>query len=87
VPATAKQIKRAAIATCSAEAAIAHLHVRNPATGKPCGELALYRAVVECIRDASSPVIINLMGVELIPPDVARAMLTLRGKGSLVRPD
>lgn len=60
VPVTPEQIARAAIDACSAGAAIAHIHVRNPETGKPSGELALYREVVERIRDSGSPVIINL---------------------------
>lgn len=60
VPVTPAEIARAAIDACAAGAAIAHIHVRDPATGKPSGDLALYREVVERIRESGSPVIINL---------------------------
>lgn len=60
VPVTPEQIARAAIDACSAGAAIAHIHVRNPETGKPSGELALYREVVERIRGSGSKVVVNL---------------------------
>lgn len=60
VPVTPRQIAESAIEACKAGAAIAHIHVRNPQTGKPSIELDLYREVVERIRDSGSPVIINL---------------------------
>jgi uncharacterized protein (DUF849 family) len=70
VPVTPEQIAREAIAACEAGAAIAHIHVRNPDTGKPSMELALYREVVQRIRDSGSPVIINLTtgpGARFVP--------------------
>lgn len=72
VPVTPKQIAEAAIEAEKAGAAIAHIHVRNPETGKPSLETALYREVVERIRDSGSPVIINLTtgpGARFLPSD------------------
>jgi uncharacterized protein (DUF849 family) len=72
VPVTPEQIAREAIEACKAGAAIAHIHVRNPETGKPSMETALYREVVERIRDSGSPVIINLTtgpGARFVPSD------------------
>ncbi|MBE2321098.1 3-keto-5-aminohexanoate cleavage protein [Solirubrobacter sp. CPCC 204708] len=72
VPVTPQQIADSAIDACKAGAAIAHIHVRNPDTGKPSIELALYQEVVERIRDSGSPVIINLTtgaGARFIPSD------------------
>jgi len=60
VPVTPEQIANEAIAANKAGAAIAHIHVRNPETGKASTELKYYREVVERIRDSGSPVIINL---------------------------
>ncbi len=60
VPVTPEQIARASIEACEAGAAIAHIHVRNPETGKPSMDIALYREVVERIRASGSKVIINL---------------------------
>jgi uncharacterized protein (DUF849 family) len=60
VPVTPEEIANEAIAANKAGAAIAHIHVRNPETGKASTELKHYREVVERIRDSGSPVIINL---------------------------
>jgi len=72
VPVTPKEIAAAAIDAEKAGAAIAHIHVRNPETGKPSMETALYREVVERIRDSGSAVIINLTtgpGARFLPSD------------------
>src|SRR5437763_10993423 len=50
VPITPAQIAEEALAAQAAGAAIVHIHVRDPATGKPSRELSLYREVVERIR-------------------------------------
>lgn len=60
LPVTPRQIADAAVEAAKAGAAIAHIHVRDPATGKPSMELALYREVVERIRDSGTDLIINL---------------------------
>lgn len=70
VPITPAQIATAAIEACEAGAAIAHIHVRDPQTGKPSMKLDLYREVVERIRASSSEVIINLTtgpGARFVP--------------------
>jgi len=60
VPITPEQIANDAIAARAAGAAIVHIHVRNPETGKPSRDPALYREVVRRIRDSGSDVLINL---------------------------
>jgi uncharacterized protein (DUF849 family) len=60
VPVTPEEIARAAIEAAEAGAAIAHLHVRDPGTGKPARDPALYRAAVAAIRKAGVDVVLNL---------------------------
>jgi uncharacterized protein (DUF849 family) len=60
VPVTPEAIARSAVDAAKAGAAIVHIHVRDPATGKPSMDLALYREVVARIRDSGVDVIINL---------------------------
>lgn len=85
VPVTPRQIAESAIEACRAGAAIAHIHVRDPATGKPSLDRALYREVVERVRDSGSPVILNLTtgaGARFLPdasaPNTAAAGSNLR---------
>jgi len=70
VPVTPLQIANAAIEACKAGAAIAHIHVRDPQTGKPSMNLALYREVVDRIRESGSALIVNLTtgpGARFVP--------------------
>lgn len=60
VPVTPKQIAAAAVEAAREGAAIAHIHVRDPETGKPARDLDLYREVVERVRSADVDVILNL---------------------------
>ncbi|KQT46244.1 NADPH dependent quinone reductase [Aureimonas sp. Leaf454] len=60
VPVTPKEIAAASIEAAEAGAAVAHIHVRDPATGKGSRELSLYRETVEIIRASGVDVIINL---------------------------
>jgi uncharacterized protein (DUF849 family) len=60
VPVTPKQIADAALEAASAGAAIAHIHVRDPKSGKGARDPALYREVVERIRGSGTDVVINL---------------------------
>ncbi|HVG52571.1 MAG TPA: 3-keto-5-aminohexanoate cleavage protein [Xanthobacteraceae bacterium] len=60
VPITPQQIAEQALDAAKAGAAVAHIHVRDPNTGRSSMELDLYREVVERIRDSGSDVIINL---------------------------
>ncbi|WP_099300511.1 3-keto-5-aminohexanoate cleavage protein [Bacillus sp. Marseille-P3800] len=60
VPITPKEIAHSAIESAKAGAAIAHIHVRDPQTGKLSHDVALFRETVERIREADTDVIINL---------------------------
>jgi uncharacterized protein (DUF849 family) len=60
VPVTPKQIAEASIEAAKAGAAIAHIHVRDPETGKAARRLELYREVVERIRSSGVDMVINL---------------------------
>ena len=69
VPVTPEQIAYAAIEAARAGAAIAHIHVRDPATGRGTRDVALYRQVVERVRAADVDVVLNLtagMGGDLV---------------------
>ncbi|MEO1330066.1 MAG: 3-keto-5-aminohexanoate cleavage protein [Pseudomonadota bacterium] len=69
VPRSPQQIADDAIAAAKAGAAIVHCHVRDPETGAPSRDLALYREVVERIRSAETDVVVNLtagMGGDLV---------------------
>ena len=82
VPVAPEQIADSAIEAARAGAAIAHIHVRNPGTGKGARDPQLYRQVVERVRAADVDVVLNLtagMGGDLVlggedeplPPDAA----------------
>ncbi len=60
IPVTPKEIAEAAIGAARAGAAIVHIHVRDPATGRFTMALELYRDVVARIRDSKIDVLINL---------------------------
>lgn len=60
LPITPQQIAAAAIDAAKAGAAVAHIHVRDPATGRPSMSLDLYREVVDRIRSSGTDVVINL---------------------------
>jgi uncharacterized protein (DUF849 family) len=60
VPVTPEQIANSALDAAKAGAAVVHIHVRDPKTTKPSMELALYREVVERIREKNDEVVLNL---------------------------
>lgn len=60
LPITPEQIAESALGAAEAGAAIAHIHVRDPGTGKPSMEVALYREVMERIWARNPQLIINL---------------------------
>ncbi len=69
VPVTPAQIADAALEAAEAGAAIVHIHVRNPETGGPSRDPALYGEVVERIRGSGVDVVLNLtagMGGDLV---------------------
>ena len=60
VPVTPTQIAAAALEAAKAGATVVHCHVRNPETGKPSRDTALYREVMERIRESGVDIIVNL---------------------------
>ena len=70
IPVTTSEIAAACIEAARAGAAIAHVHVRDPETGKAARALHLYREVVERVRASDVDVILNLtagMGGDFVP--------------------
>jgi 3-keto-5-aminohexanoate cleavage enzyme len=59
VPYTPKEIAQSAVECYRAGAAIVHIHVRDPETGKPDFKIELFREVIDRIRDECD-MIINL---------------------------
>lgn len=77
VPVTPAEIAASAIEAAKAGAAIVHCHVRDPQTGRPARDSALYREVTERIRDADVDVVLNLtagMGGDLVFGSVERPL-------------
>lgn len=60
VPVTPKEIADSAIEAAKAGATIAHIHVRDPETGKASHDASLYREVVERVRQSDTDVILNI---------------------------
>jgi 3-keto-5-aminohexanoate cleavage enzyme len=71
VPYTPAEIANAAVESARAGAAIAHIHVRDPKTGKPDFKAGLFKEVLERIREKCD-MIVNLTtsGLRLTGPDV-----------------
>ena len=60
VPVTPAEIAAASIEAAKAGAAVAHIHVCDPETGKGARDVALYREAVRLIRESGTDVILNL---------------------------
>ena len=60
LPITPQQIADSALEAAEAGAAIAHIHVRDPETGRPSMSIDLYRDVMDRIRSRNTGLIINL---------------------------
>lgn len=72
LPVTPEEIAGSAIEAARAGAAICHIHVRDPQTGRPSMELGYYREVVRRIRDSDTDMLINLTtgpGGRYVPSD------------------
>jgi uncharacterized protein (DUF849 family) len=70
IPITPEQIANQSIDAARAGAAIVHIHVRNPSTGEPVGDTALYAEVVERIAASGVDCVINLTtgyGARFVP--------------------
>ena len=69
VPVTPEQIAESALGAARAGAAVVHIHVRDPQTGKGGRDPKLFRDVVERIRASGENVVLNLtagMGGDLV---------------------
>ena len=70
VPVTPEQIADAAIESAKAGASVAHIHVRDPETGRGSRDPKLFAEVVDRVRSADTDVVINLtagMGGDWVP--------------------
>lgn len=80
VPYSPEEIAQAAMGAYQAGAAIVHVHVRDPVSGEPSSDLALFAETVDRIREYC-PVLINLTtsGLDLEDPsaDMRLAPLSL----------
>ncbi len=77
VPVTPKEVADAVIEAAKAGAAIAHIHVRDPETGKGSRNPKLFKEVVDRVRDSDTDVVINLtagMGGDWVPDENNPAM-------------
>ena len=69
VPVTPKEIAESAIDAAKAGAAVVHIHVREPETGKGSRNTDYYAEVVERVRAANVDVVVNLtagMGGDMV---------------------
>jgi uncharacterized protein (DUF849 family) len=62
VPVTPEQIAASALEAAVAGAAVVHVHVRDPRTGKGARDPALFREVVDRVRSSGVNVVLNLTG-------------------------
>ncbi len=74
LPITPEQIAKSAIEAAKAGAAVVHIHVRDPETGRGSRDPRLFKETVERIRDSGVDVVLNLtagMGGDLTmgPPE------------------
>lgn len=60
LPITPQQIAESALEAAKEGAAVAHIHVRDPETGRPSMKIEHYREVIERIREKNSALVINL---------------------------
>jgi uncharacterized protein (DUF849 family) len=60
LPITPEHIANECLAAAGEGAAAVHIHVRDPATGKPSNDVGHYREVMERIRKRDTKLIINL---------------------------
>jgi uncharacterized protein (DUF849 family) len=77
VPVSPAEIADSAIDAARAGAAVVHIHVRDPDTGRGSRDVALYRAVVDRIRESDVDPVINLtagMGGDLVLGGVSQPL-------------
>ena len=69
IPITPQQIADSCIGAAQAGAAVVHIHVRDPKTGVPARDPALYAEVVNFIRESKVDMVLNLtsgMGGDMV---------------------
>jgi uncharacterized protein (DUF849 family) len=89
LPITPEQIATSAMEAAQAGAAVVHIHVRDPETGRPSMDIELYRQVIGRIRAVDPDLIINLTtgpGGRFIPSDDDPKRATGVGQMSEVGP-
>lgn len=72
LPVTPQEIADQCLGAVKAGAAVCHIHVREPATGRPSMKLEYYREVVQRLRTSGVDLIINLTtgpGGRFLPSD------------------
>jgi uncharacterized protein (DUF849 family) len=77
LPVTPEEIATAAIEAAKNGAAIVHIHVRDPRTGRPSRDLDLYKETAKLIRAGDDDVVLNIttgMGGDLVPSEENPAM-------------
>ena len=77
VPVTPEEVANAAIEAAEAGASVAHVHVRDPETGKGSRNKNLFKEAVDRIRDNKTDIVINLtagMGGDWVPDPKNMAM-------------
>jgi len=57
IPYTPEEIAKATVESCEAGAAVVHLHVREPSTGKPIQDVELFKKTIRLIRKECNIVI------------------------------
>ena len=75
VPYTPEEIVNSAVDCHKAGAAITHVHVRDPKTGRPAYDIDLFRRVLEGIRNRCDMVVnLTTSGLRLAPDDISRRL-------------
>ena len=77
VPVTPEEVANATIEAAEAGASVAHVHVRDPETGKGSRNKNLFKEAVDRIRDNKTDIVINLtagMGGDWVPDPKNMAM-------------
>ena len=77
VPITPEEVANSAIEAAKAGASVAHVHVRDPETGKGSRDKKLFKEAVDRIRDNKTDIVINLtagMGGDWVPDSKNMAM-------------
>lgn len=72
LPSSPAEIAAAAVEAAKAGAAVTHIHVREPETGAPSRDMALYQETAQLIRDSGVDVLLNIttgMGGDLVPSE------------------